>query len=421
MQTRPSAASASLALALMFLSLLVIYLVVPQTGIVTTISILILVLTLVMGLVGDASDVRVMTGVAAGVSLIAAGFLGDAWLGLAGRVLVPAIWFIFLWWSFRQLRANTLVIPEDHAVMYAPFLSSSVYQVDPGQTAPVTFLDRPVATVPLYELTLDAQVKNVNTRAFHNISMVEAHVRYRVTDPARALVGIPNRGQIQNDVARGMGMSLARARLDVAFWEKLLARQMAEEVDDILRAVAFNLNEEGLRPIRDKAGAVMKDEDANPWRGTMLEAYLDRRTLSQAVLSELRVLVGRWGVTVTHLELDLYELDKDLIARLTDNQDRKLAGEKKVQQALADNEAYYIETVGNKEAAVEARRIRELIDAISEQFGDQLTPAVIEEIVVTALRTAGNTPIREMIYPGLFDENRSEKPPGGGGSNGAKK
>jgi len=422
MQTRPSSASASLALALMFLSLLVIYLVVPQTGIVTTICVLILVLTLLMGLVGDTSDVRIMVGVAAGMSLLAAGFLGDAWLGVPGRILVPSLWFILLWWSFRQLRANTLVIPEDHAVMYAPFLSSSVYQVDPGQTQPITVLDRAVATVPLYELTLDTPVKNVNTRGFHNIPMVEAHVRYRVTDPVRALAGIPNRGKIQNEVAREMGTSVARARLDGAFWEKLLARQMAEEVDDILRAVAFNLNEEGPLKVRDKAGVEMSHDDAKPLRGTQLEAYLARRTLSQAVLSELRVLVSRWGVNVTHLDLDLYELDKEQTGKIMDNPDRKRANEAKEKQAQADNDAYYVRQVGREEAAIEAQRMRAMIDALSERLGDQLSPAVIEEIVVTALRTAGNTPLREMVYPGLFDENRNEKPPAGGSSsNGAKK
>jgi regulator of protease activity HflC (stomatin/prohibitin superfamily) len=422
MQTRPSSASASLALALMFLSLLVIYLVVPQTGIVTTICVLILVLSLLMGLVGDTSDVRIMVGVAAVMSLLAAGFLGDEWLGVAGRILVPSIWFIFLWWSFRQLRANTLVIPEDHAVMYAPFLSSQVYQVDPGQTQPITVLDRAVATIPLYELTLDTQVKKVNTRGFHDIPMVEAHVRYRVTDPVRALAGIPNRGKIQNEVAREMGMSVARARLDVAFWEKLLARQMAEEVDDILRAVAFNLNEDGPLTLRDKTGAVMKDDDAKPLRGSMLESYLARRTLSEAVLSELRVLVSRWGVNVTHLDLDLYELDKDQIGKITDNPERKLAKEAKEKQAQADNDAYYVRQVGREEAAIEAQRMRAMIDALTERLGDQLSPAVIEEIVVTALRTAGNTPLREMVYPGLFDENRNEKPPASGSSsNGAKK
>jgi regulator of protease activity HflC (stomatin/prohibitin superfamily) len=421
MQTRQSSASASLALGLMFLALLVIYLVVPQTGIVTTISVLILVLTLIMGLVGDSGDVRVLIGVSAAMSLIAAGFLGDAWLGVAGRVLVPSVWFILLWWAFRQLRANTLVIPEDHAVMYAPFLSSSVYQVDPGQTQPVTVLDRAVATIPLYELTLDTQVNNVNTRAAHDIDMIEAHVRYRVTDPARALVGIPNRGKIQNDVAREMGMSLARARLDVAFWEKLLARQMGAEVDDIVRAVVFR--EPPDEPLADRDGKPMNENTLKNARGSGLEAYLSRVRLSREVLSELRVLVSRWGVNVTHLDLDFYKLKEDIAKGIRSGGfPGELEREQKKQQAIAANDAYYVEQVGRREAEAEALRIRLMIDAIAEQFGDQLSPAVIEEIVVTALRTAGNNPLREMIYPGLFDENRNEKPPaGGGGSNGAKK
>jgi hypothetical protein len=425
MQTRHSPASSSLALGLMFLALIVIYLVVPQTDIVTTISVLILVLTLIMGLVGDPSDVRVMTGVAALTSLVAAGFLGDAWLGTAGRVLVPLVWFLVLYSAFRRLRANTLVIPEDHAVMYAPFLSSQVYQVDPGQTAPVTALDRHVATVPLYELTLDTKVENVNTRAFHNVDMIEAHVRYRVADPARALVGIPNRGKIQNEVAREMGQPLARCQLDPAFWERLLAKQMTAEVDDIIRAVVFNLAEAEPRPsLRDKAGKPM-DEDSpevKMLRGTMLEAYLDRRVLSEAVLRELQVLVRRWGVTVTHLDLDLYRLNPETFGRLMQNQDRDLARDQKTRQAEAANDAHYIETVSKKEIDAEAQRISALIAALRAELDRDLPPKVLEEILVTAIRAASENPLREVIYPSLFEENRSEKPPGGGGgSNGAKK
>jgi hypothetical protein len=422
MQPRQTSASASLALGLMFLSLIVIYLVVPQTGIVTTISVLILVLTLVMGQVGDPSDVRVMTGLAAFTSLIAAGFLGDAWLGVAGRILVPSLWFILLLYAFRQLRANTLVVPEDHAVMYAPFLSSQVYQADAGATAPFTVLERHVATIPLYELTLDTKVENVNTRAYHNIDMVEVHVRYRVSDPARALVGIPNRGKIQNDVARAMGMTLSRAQLDPAFWEELLKRQMTAEVDDIVRAVAFHLNEAGPLPLLDRSGTPMSDDDAKPLRGSMLEAYLNRGPLSAAVLRELKVLVSRWGVTVTHLDIDLYKLDRELIGRLTENVDRKLMREQKEQQAAAVNDAFYVDLVGKAEAEVEARRVRNLIETLYDQVGDRLTAAELEEIIISAIRAAGETPIREHIYPGLFEENRNEKPPGGGGgSNGAKR
>nr|PZN31700.1 MAG: hypothetical protein DIU80_05760 [Chloroflexota bacterium] len=307
--------------------------------------------------------------------------------------------------------------------MYAPFLSTQVYQADAGQTVPFSILDRHVATIPLYELTLDTRVENVNTRAYHNIDMVEVHVRYRVTDPARALVGIPNRGKIQNDVAREMGMSLARAQLDPAFWEKLLARQMAAEVDDIVRSVAFHLNESGPPPLLDRSGAPMPEDDARMLRGSMLEAYLNRGPLSAAVLRELKVLVSRWGVTVTHLDIDLYKLDRDLLTRLTENVERRLGREQKERQSAALNDAYYLDVVGKKEAEVEATRVRALVEALQDQLDGQLTPAMLEEIIVTAIRAAGESPVREHIYPGLFEENRSERPPGGGGggSNGAKR
>lgn len=406
MQTRQSSTSASLALALMIVSLVVIYLVVPQTDIVTTISVLILVLTLIMGLVGDPSDVRVMTGLAALVSLVAAGFLGERWLSTAGAILVPALWLLFLVWTFRQLRAATLVIPEDHAVMYAPFLNSQVYQVDPGQAVPFTMLDRHVATIPLYELTLDAQIKKVNTRQTPDIDLVVAHIRYRVSDPARALVGIPNRGKIQNDVARELGMSVERARREIAFWEKLLAKQMEEEVDDILREIAFRERDER--------------------RGNIYEAYLDRKTLSGEVMSGLRMLVSRWGVTVTHLDLDFYEVDKEAIKGIKSGGPdevlkKELVREKMRRTEDTENDANYLEKIGKKEADLEAERVRALIAALQDQLDRPLSTRELEEIVISAIRASGETPITSMSYPGLFEENRSEKSSGGSGSNGAKK
>jgi regulator of protease activity HflC (stomatin/prohibitin superfamily) len=424
MPARVSSASASVALGLVLLSLIIIYLVVPQTFVVATISVMIAMLTLVIALVGDQADVRVITGVSAALSLIAAGFLGEAWLGLPGSLLVPSLWFVVLLYTFRRLRASTLVIPADHAVMYAPFLSSQVYQVDAGSTVPVTVLDRQVATVPLYELTLDTRVENVNTRDFRNIDMVEAHVRYRVNDPARALVGIPNRGKIQNDVAREMGLSLGRAQLDTAFWEKLLARQMAEEVDDILRAVAFHLSERSPnRPILGRNGEELEKDDVKPLRGTMLEAYLDRRTFSEAVLRDLKALVSRWGVTVTHLDLDLYKLNSDQIKQITQNQDRELAREKKKREAETVNDVHYIKQTAEVAAEAEAERIRKIVEILQNQLGrEDLPREVLEEIIISAIRATSDAPLIADTYPGLFEENRSEKPSGGGsGSNGTRK
>jgi hypothetical protein len=224
-------------------------------------------------------------------------------------------------------------------------------------------------------------------------------------------VGIPNRGKIQNDVAREMGTSLERARLDVAFWERLLARQLAAEVDDIVRAVAFREPPDNTEwALKGQDGKPMKDEDAKPWKGTILEAYLDRVRLSQEVLRELRVLVSRWGVNVTHLDLDFYKLDKDALKGVKQGGlVKQLEMEQKKKQAEAANDAFYVDKIGKAEAEVEAQRVRALVAALTEQFEGDLSPEMLEEIIVTAIRASGEYPMRDMTYAGLFAENRSEK------------
>jgi hypothetical protein len=290
---------------------------------------------------------------------------------------------------------------------------------------PVTILDRHVATVPLYELTKDVEVKNVNMRAGHDIDLVEAHVRYRVNDPARALIGIPNRGRIQNEIARGMGMPLARAQMDPAFWEKLLAAQMEAEVDDILRAVLFRVPPApAAHTLLDRDGTPMDEKVGKAARGTGLEAYLDRMRLSREVLLELKALVSRWGVTVTHLDLDFYKLKEDIMKGVrSGGQAGELERERKKKDAATDAEVYYIRETAGAEAEAEAERVRKLVQVLQDELGrDDLPRAVLEEIIVTAIRATGNAPLLSAEYPQLFEENRSEKPSGGGsGTNGARK
>jgi hypothetical protein len=360
MTMRNTAASAILAL--LFASLLVIYVVVPQNDLVTFLSVVIMAIGLVIAFVGDRDEIMMMAALAALVSMIAAYFTGMGRFGNIGGIVVALVWGLLLLTLARRTSNETVVIPEDHAFMVAPFLSSQAYTLP--SAIPLTslpFLDRHVATIPLYELTRDIKIEKVNTRSGHDVEQIEVHARYEVTDPSQTLRGIPNRGQIQSEVAKEMGMSVSRARLDVAFWEKLLARQMGAEVDDIVRKVLF------------KKGVV----------SNIVEAYDERDDLSRAARRELQELVGRWGVTVHTIALDFYVVDKGIMGAIKGGPeafDKELVREQKKRRSQAESDALEIELTGK----ATNQRIRELIDKIQEAH-PEMTSADIAEIVKSAL------------------------------------
>ncbi|HEU5089835.1 MAG TPA: hypothetical protein VFT99_20405, partial [Roseiflexaceae bacterium] len=155
-------AAASAILLLMFASLLVIYVVVPQNDLVTFLSVVIMAIGLIIAVVGDREEVMMMAGLAGIVSLVAAFFWGESLFGRVGSIVATIAWGIILFLSARRASAETVVIPEDHAFMIAPFLSQQAYPLTSSVPLPtLPFLDRHIATIPTYELTRDIEVKNV--------------------------------------------------------------------------------------------------------------------------------------------------------------------------------------------------------------------------------------------------------------------
>ncbi len=368
-------AAASAVLALMFASLLVIYVVVPQNDLVTLLSVIIMAIGLVIAFVGERDEIMMMAGLAGLISLAAAFFAGQAVFGNTGGIIATVAWAAALIALARRASAETVVIPEDHAFMVAPFLSSQAY-ANPS-SIPLTslpFLDRHVATIPTYVLTEEIKVEKVDIRSLDEVEDIEVHTRYQVKDPSKLLRGIPNRGKIQSDVAREMGLPLSKARLDVAFWEKLLARQMRAEVDDIVRKELF------------KKGAAEN----------LVLVYEQREELSQSVESALQKLVQRWGVEVHEIALDSYKMDRAAAKRIKAGPDallREIDNEKKRREGAAQSEAVRIQLTGN----ATNDRIRQLIELLKERH-PSMTPEQISVIVSSAL-----------LGDALDDDNEYEK------------
>lgn len=338
-------AAASLALGLMFASLVVIYLTVPQNDTVTLLCVVIMAVSLIIALNGDWNEIGMMAGFAMLTSLMAAYFLGRDMLGDVGSVVFPLGWAGVLLYMLRWISSHTVVVPEDHAIMVARFYSGSLYRLQPPLAPPlIPLLERRVATIPLYELSHDVKVARINTGGSHSIDEVEVHLRYRVQSPEFALANIPNRGQIQNAVAREMGRDLEQARLDVAFWEKLLARQLEHEVDDIVREVIFAETKSAI------------------------DAYQKRQHISREVFRRLNELTQRWGVGVTRVDIDYFSVPEDRFR----SPDPDGPVKQEVKRILETSKA---------EAQAEAERIRHIVKVLREE-GIEISPEIIGALLI---------------------------------------
>lgn len=338
-------AAASLALGLMFVSLVVIYLSVPQNNTVTLLCVIIMAVSLLITLNGTWNEIGMMAAFAALTSLMASYFLGRDVLGDTGSILFPLLWIGVLLYIFRWISRHTVVVPEDHAIMVARFYSGSLYRLQPPLAPPlIPLLERRVATIPLYELSHDVKVAKINTGGSHSIDEVEVHLRYRVKNPEFALANIPNRGQIQNEVAREMGRDLEQARLDVAFWEKLLARQLTHEVDDIVREVIFAETKSAT------------------------DAYQKRLHISREVFRRLNELTKRWGVVVSRVDIDYFSVPEDRFR----SPDPDGPVKQEVKRILETSKA---------EAQAEAERIRHIVRVLREE-GIEIAPEIIGALLI---------------------------------------
>ena len=367
--------AASAVLGLLFVSLVVIYLAVPQSSLVTYLSVVLMAVSLIVALSGGWREIGIMAGFAALASLVAAHFAGQARWGGAGGVILPILWLLVLMLISRWISRNILAVPKDRAILIVRTYSGTIYTPTPPLAPPlIPFIERRLATIPLYELSTDVRVEKVNTPAGHNIDAIEVHIHYQVTDPRRALGGIPNRGQAQSTIAKELNLPLDVARNEVAFWERLLSHQMGLEVDDIVREVIYT----------------------NHIAQNAVEISKNREALAEAVGHRLSELVQRWGVKILGLEFDRIDVNPEIARGIY--LDRFLDTEAKKKRAEAENEATRIKLTREAEAEAEAERVRKLVGALVDA-GVTLSPKKLEAIVINAILATAEWATDFVHYP----------------------
>src|SRR5215212_6398694 len=109
--------ASSAVLGLLFVSLLVIYLLLPSNGLVLFLAVLIMLVSLIVAQSQRWRDIGVMGVFAALVSVVAAALTGRHFFGGFGSVLVPILWALVLLGLFSWTQRNMLMIPRDRAIL----------------------------------------------------------------------------------------------------------------------------------------------------------------------------------------------------------------------------------------------------------------------------------------------------------------
>lgn len=354
----------SAVLGLLFVSLVAIYLLIPTNNLVLSLSVLIMLVSLIVAQSRGWREIGAMAVFAALVSLVAAALVGNELFGSFGRVALPVLWLFALFAMFSWMQRSMLTIPRDRVILITNSYSGGVRQAE-GPIAPplIPGVDRRLAEIPLYNLSTDVRIEKINTSARHNVDAIETHVRYRIKDPKIVLSGIPNRSQAETEIAKGLGKPLREARLDVAYWEKLLDRQMREEVEDCVRAVIFS----------------------NVTAQNAIDIYNKREDLAETARARLVEAVQRWGIEVIEFEFDKVEVNPDVSRGI--NKAKVIEEETALEEIKAKREATRIRLTGSAQAEAEAARVAEMVKAMRAS-GVELSPDVLREIVIDAIHAA---------------------------------
>jgi regulator of protease activity HflC (stomatin/prohibitin superfamily) len=343
-------------LALMFLSLLVIYMISTSSMLITFLSVLIMLVGLIMAQSSSWRDIGILAAVAVTVSMVAIALLASARLGVVGTVIALVLWGLLLFALFSSARQTFFPLPRDRAILIRNLFTGQLHRADGPIVGPnMPFMERVVAVIPLYELNSDVRVEKINTQR-QNVDAVDVHIRYKVKDAHNTFAGIPNLGQALDVVAKEMSQNLDEARLRVTFWENLLNRQMKIDTEDVVLEVVFD----------------------NRFAQNPIEVFSKRQDLEQTVTDRLRRLVSRWGVELIDLRFERVEFNPDVSKSINKAGIRE---EETLQKKTeAERDATRIDLILAAEVNAEARRVTAIITALKEA-GVEITPDLIVKAI----------------------------------------
>src|SRR3954452_24359045 len=119
-------AAVSSVLALMFLSLLVIYMISLPSPLITFLSVLIMLVGLIMAQSSSWRDIVILAAVAVIVSMVAIALVASARLGSVGTLIALLLWGLILFTLFTSARRTIVPLPRDRAILIRNTFTGSV-------------------------------------------------------------------------------------------------------------------------------------------------------------------------------------------------------------------------------------------------------------------------------------------------------
>jgi hypothetical protein len=360
-------------LGLLFGSLLVIYLVVPPSNLVTFLCVTILAMSLIVAVTGQWNELIVLAIFAVFVSLVAAYLYGSTLrFGRTSGILLMLLWGILLFLLLRRVGYGLRRVPlsdEAPAILIGRGSDRRPYVAPPPLIVP--YLQPIVAIVPRKQLIDEVDVDNINTKKNHNIELIKVHIRYRIVDPVEAFTHTSQSTLLE----AAHGKDLDEARLDVTFWEDLFEEHLLKvDVIKAVREIAFELELDPTEP------------ETKPIVPGAAELYTNRVIFAEAVRERLNEdeLFPAWGAIATLVEIDFFKVDGDRFKTAATEAARR---DREVTEALhlAKMEADRIKQVLTSEVDAEAERVRAIIKALRDS-DVEITP----DVVVRAIRAASD-------------------------------
>lgn len=221
------------------------------------------------------------------------------------------------------------------------------------------FVERRMAALPAYELDIEQNIKNLNTRSLFNVNEVTVLVRYKVGQARDVVFCFPNREQAYEElVQERQAPRDDDTDQQVAFWTELIRRQMAVEIDQSVRTVVANV-------------------------GGPADVARDRDQHARNIRQRLQQSVARWGMQILDLRLLDVVIDPERVRAL--NRDKIIERERLDAQRRAEIRAEEVRLVGQAQAEATARMVAEMVRTL-QQSGTPLTTEELERVVLTAMQ-----------------------------------
>ncbi len=371
-------------LLLMLLFMLPIYLA-NQRPEVLGLGVLLLAAAVFLAYTRQPRGLEILAGITLVLSFVGVAFWGRLVAGANGGYCFTVLWALALVGAvalFYQRavfveRGQILVInqlPENRAIVWTEGLHRPLHP----------FVERRMAALPAYELVMECEIEDLNTRSLFNVDKVKLLARAQVAQPRDVVFNFPNREQAFEALARERGAPAEHdTDAQVAFWTELIRRQLALEVEQAVRTVVANV-------------------------GGPTDVATDREAHARRIRERLQASVSRWGMQVLDLRLLEVVIDPERVRMI--NRDKIIERERMDALRKAELRAEEIRLMGQAQAEATARMVSEMVKTLQQQ-GTALTTDEIERIVLTALQRVSE---QRQLSAALRDATQPAGPPATG-------